>query len=303
MSVKLTEVAIADIVLRKELMPRKGISDAVVMDYKASLEFLPPILLGVDKDEDGKELLVLLDGWHRLKASEEENHKTIKAVVDKTIHPDNFRAAAARANKAHGRRLTADEKRTVARKLYLEENRDTDFIADVIGCSDRHARRLVESFEKAKRELYMMKAYKMSKKKNPETGKKFTVREVADSLDTPEFQVSKSAVGRWIKKMAKQTADAQIPEPEVIEIDYDAVASDDDADEEPEVVLPTKDLQKADEFIKSASEMTSAVQSIHKKASKLTYSKTTLDRIETVVTILKKEIENLENTLLDLSLA
>lgn len=295
-------MAIADIVLRKELMPRKGISDAVVMDYKASLEFLPPILLGVDKDEDGKALLILLDGWHRLKAFEEDGSKTIRAVVDKTIHPSNFRAAAARANKAHGRRLTADEKRTVARKLYLEENRDTDFIADVIGCSDRHARRLVESFEKAKRELYMMKAYKMSKKKNPETGKKFTVREVADSLDTPEFQVSKSAVGRWIKKVAKQMV-AKPEVAEVEEIDYDAVAADDAADEEPEVVLPTKDLQKADEFIKSASEMTSAVQSIHKKASKLTYSKKTLDRIETVVTILKKEIENLENTLLDLSLA
>ena len=295
-------MAIADIVLRKELMPRKGVSDAVVTDYKASLELLPPILLGVDKDEDGKELLVLLDGWHRLKAFEEERYETIRAVVDRAIHPSNFRAAAARANKAHGRRLTADEKRTVARKLYLEENRDNDFIADVIGCSDRHARRLVESFEAAKRELYMKKAYKLSKKQNPETGKKYTIREVAESLDSPEFQVSKSAAGRWIKKMAKQTSVE--PEREVEEIDYDAVAADeDDADEEPEIVLPAKDLQGADEFIKSASEMTSSVQSIHKKASKLTYSKKTIDRIETVVTILKKEIEKLENTLLDLSLA
>lgn len=300
MSVKITEVAIADIVLRKELMPRKGISDAVVMDYKASLELLPPILLGVDKDEDGKELLVLLDGWHRLKAHEEDGFETIRAVVDRTIAKEDFRAAAARANKAHGRRLTADEKRTVARKLYLEENRDTDFIADVIGCSDRHARRLVESFEKAKKELYMMRAFKLSKKKNPETGKKYTVREVADSLDSRDFPVSKSAAGRWIHKMAKQTVAE--PEPSgVEEIDYDAI--EDEADEEPEIVLPSKDLQGADEFIKSASEMASSVQSIHKKASKMTYSKKTLGRIETVVTILRKEIEKLENTLLDLSLA
>jgi len=287
-----TEVAISDIEKRKELMPRAGVSQQVVEDYRASLDFLPPITLGVDNGQ-----LVLLDGWHRLGAYEAEGKDTIPANIVDSIDPNNFFFESAKANKAHGRRLTAAEKRAVSRKLFLEENRSVTEIADATGISERHVRRLVESFNEAKKELAIEKAIKLSKKNSPATGKPHSVREIADILTDEGFDASKSSVGRWLK--SARADDEELDEEDQIGQGPEEDTTLEDLEEEEEVILPKKDLQDCKQFLSRVMDMITDVEGQMKKVRGVTYSKRTLNQIYQSVNTMHKKAAELADLALD----
>jgi len=282
------EIPIVEIVMRKKLMPRDGIKEAVVEDYRASIEFLPPIKLGID---DGQN--VLLDGWHRLLAYKAEGKKTIPAIVDSTIAPEDFYFEAAKANRAHGQRLTATEKRTVSRNLFLKENRSVAEISVATGISERHVRRLVESFNEARKELAREKAGKLAQKKNPDTGKKYTVREIAAILTDDGFDTTKSSVSRWLKD---DSAEAEEP---VIEAE---TVEDDDVEEEEEIQLPKRDKQSSAKFMTRMMETIEDVDLQMKKVKSLTYSAKTLDKIGQLSSTLMKKAADLNDLCLDMTM-
>ena len=282
-------IKISEIEKRKELMPRQGVSQQVVDDYRASIEFLPPIILGID---DGQ--LVLLDGWHRLQAYEEEGLEEIPAIINDKIEPADFYFESAKFNKAHGRRLTAAEKRTVSRNLFLEENRSVAEIADATGISERHVRRLVESFNEAKKELAIEKAVKMSQKDNPATGKPFSVREIASALSEEGFDASKSSVGRWLKGARAEADESDFGQSPEQDTELEAVTADDE-----EVTLPKKDKQDPAQFLSRVMEMITEIEQHQKKVASLTYSKKTLNRIYQSTNILSKKAAELADSTLD----
>lgn len=288
-----TEIPIEEIVMRKKLMPRDGIKEAVVEDYRASIEFLPPIKLGVD---DGQN--VLLDGWHRLLAYKAEGKKTILAIVDPTIAPEDFYFEAAKANRAHGQRLTATEKRTVSRNLFLKENRSIAEISVATGISERHVRRLVESFNEARKDLAREKAVKLKKRKNPDTGKNYSVREIAAILTDDGFDTTKSSVSRWLQedKWEKERAEKD----EVPELEAETV--DEDETEEDEIKLPKRDKQSCAQFITRMMETIEDVDLQMKKVRGLTYSAKTLDKIGQLSGTLMKKASELNDLCLDMTM-
>lgn len=283
----ITEIPIEEIVMRKKLMPRDGIKEAVVEDYRASIEFMPPIKLGV---EDGQN--VLLDGWHRLLAYKAEGKETIPAIVDPTIAPEDFFFEAAKANRAHGQRLTAAEKRAVSNRLFLQENRSVAEIAVATGISERHIRRLVVSFNEAKKELARERAGKLAQKKNPDTGKNYTVREIADILTDGGFETTKSSVSRWLR-------DAPAEEEEVPVLE---AVDDDEVEEEEEIQLPKRDKQSSAKFMTRMMETIEDVDLQMKKVKSLTYSAKTLDKIGQLSSTLVKKAAELNDLCLDMTM-
>lgn len=284
MAKQVVEIKIEKIEKRKELMPRSGISNAVIADYQASLELLPPITVAKNDDGNEKEY-VLIDGWHRLEAYDLEGLDSIDAIVV-DIEPDDFYFEAAKANARHGRRLSAAEKRKICARLYLQEDRDIKDIAEATGISERHVNRILEGFKKAKESLIEKKVLKAVEK-----GKSY--REIAD-----ELPVSKSTVGRIVGK-AKLEDKA---EPEEVEEEEEEQAEEgeeeDWEDELPD--LPEQDLEDPEPIIKSWNAAQDAAREAIKNAKALKYSESTIERMHTVAKNLEDLLTQTNDELLDL---
>jgi len=110
-----TKVKIKDIKIVKDLYPRFGLDTASVNSYRQDIENLPPILLTKD--------LILIDGFHRLTACQIEDYDEIDAEI-RDIEPGegniNILLEAIKLNSTHGKQLTLEEKRSLARTLYTQ---------------------------------------------------------------------------------------------------------------------------------------------------------------------------------------
>lgn len=111
------EVSIEAIHYDEEIYPRTaGIEWHTVLSYQQAMESgqkFPPIVL-TPRDEGG---YLIVDGWHRVRASEHLGMKAIKATV---LRPMSRKAAleeALRRNMAHGRPLTFQDKLEAYRRL------------------------------------------------------------------------------------------------------------------------------------------------------------------------------------------
>lgn len=117
------KVKIKNVKIVKELYPRFGLDTASLNNYRQNIENLPPIVLTKD--------LKLVDGYHRLNAYLIEGYDEIDAkIVD--IDPGegniNILLEAIKLNNTHGKQLTLEEKRSLARTLYTrpEANKLSD---------------------------------------------------------------------------------------------------------------------------------------------------------------------------------
>ena len=181
------EIKLDMITLRDDLRPRSIIDDDIVDEYRENIAFLPPILIAIDSAG-----YVLIDGWHRYRAHEEARRDTIMAILDNELKPEDFFFTAARANKAHGIRFDAWEKKNIAKRLFIKENRTAAEISDAVGCSVRHASELIRELAQEKKQ----EAIKLAKSLST-TG--YSQRDIADELVKRGFKASKSGVDRWLK--------------------------------------------------------------------------------------------------------
>lgn len=104
------QVKIDQIRLIKELYPRFELDNTAVNLYRTNLENLPPILVNQDH--------ILIDGYHRLVAHRIEQKETIEAEIINTSSDGDVLVEAIRRNSTHGKQLSYEEKKELARKLY-----------------------------------------------------------------------------------------------------------------------------------------------------------------------------------------
>ena len=71
------KIKISDIIIKRELMPREKLDEALVKTYAENIEMLPPITLNQEK--------ILIDGWHRIKAHEMVGETEIEYIIKETI--------------------------------------------------------------------------------------------------------------------------------------------------------------------------------------------------------------------------
>jgi uncharacterized ParB-like nuclease family protein len=193
MIMKPIEIALEKIDLAIAYMPRFVIDWSVVNEYEECIDDLPPILVAIGT---GAKPYVLIDGWHRFHAHEQAEHKTIMAFFDKKLKPEDFFFAAARSNKAHGIRFTANEKKKISQRLFMKENRSAAEISEAIGCSVRHASDLIQELAHEKK----AQAIKYARQQAND----YSVREIAEQLKGMGFKASKSSVSRWIQPAAEE---------------------------------------------------------------------------------------------------
>jgi transposase len=104
-------VAVEVVVFREDLYPRIDKSVVTVQKYAEDLTVLPPIEIN-QKDE-------LIDGWHRWTAHKKAKAETIAAVVTKTKSDADLLELAIERNATHGLQLSQDDKRDMARMIYV----------------------------------------------------------------------------------------------------------------------------------------------------------------------------------------
>lgn len=95
--------------VRDELMPRARLDQDAVESYKPIIDELPPI-------EVQRDTFVLIDGWHRLRATSEGHRDHVRIVEVDVSDRDLFRRAI-EANVGHGVALKQSERLAAARRL------------------------------------------------------------------------------------------------------------------------------------------------------------------------------------------
>lgn len=158
------------IVLRNELSPRAGVDKAVVAEYKAIWDALPPIM--VQKDS-----FVLIDGRHRFDAAD---GRDFVKVLEKDIPDSELIDAAFLENVRHGLRLKRKEHVEAARQYFLRHKRIANAaIADTCGV----ARNTVVQWRKAVDEE--TRRSKAIQEENAKAG--FTVPDNTNGMSPEEF--------------------------------------------------------------------------------------------------------------------
>jgi transcriptional regulator with XRE-family HTH domain len=128
---KVIKVRLDEINLDEDIYPRKTFSHKTVEHYAEALKggaVFPPIVVQKVRDnDDGKEKLICIDGWHRVTAYREYykdkdngNGKDVTVVdailwkdtiLDKTEYLEELRIESARMNLKHGDRLSQEDLR------------------------------------------------------------------------------------------------------------------------------------------------------------------------------------------------
>jgi transcriptional regulator with XRE-family HTH domain len=123
------KVRLDEINLDENIYPRKTFSHKTVEHYVEALKggaVFPPIVVQKVRDNDGKEKLICIDGWHRVTAYREyykdsNNVKDITTtmmidailwkdtILDKTECLEELRIESARMNLKHGDRLSQED--------------------------------------------------------------------------------------------------------------------------------------------------------------------------------------------------
>ncbi len=100
----------SQIIFREDLYPRFRPDPATIQNYSENLDQLPPIEVNQHHE--------LIDGYHRWKAYETEGVDEIEIQVSETKSEMEFLQLAIDRNAKHGRQLTVEEKKELAKRLY-----------------------------------------------------------------------------------------------------------------------------------------------------------------------------------------
>lgn len=145
----MTELAVTDVVFRKDLYPRIETDARKVDQYAEDLTVLPPIEVNQHNE--------LIDGWHRWTAHRKAGVATVPTVVTETTSDDHFLELAIRRNAQHGLQLSRDDKQDVARRIYnstplREREAKKADLASMLSVSERTVRDWLSRIDKDARE-------------------------------------------------------------------------------------------------------------------------------------------------------
>jgi hypothetical protein len=103
----LETIKTTEVVFREDLYPRFKPNPAVIQEYAANVELLPPI----EVDQHG----ILIDGYHRWKAYQTAGLEAIPRTVTEVRSEAELQMLAVERNAKHGQQLTVAEKQKYAR--------------------------------------------------------------------------------------------------------------------------------------------------------------------------------------------
>jgi hypothetical protein len=109
-------LSVGDVQFVKELYPRLRESDEVIARYRSSIDKLPPIVVARGR--------VLVDGYHRWKATQQENISDIEAEDLGNLTDIEIIKESIRRNSTHGHQLISSDKKRMADVLYRQGCRD-----------------------------------------------------------------------------------------------------------------------------------------------------------------------------------
>ena len=145
----MTELAVTDVVFRKDLYPRIETDARKVDQYAEDLTVLPPIEVNQHNE--------LIDGWHRWTAHRKAGVEVMTVVVTETTSDEAFLELAIRRNAAHGLQLSRDDKRDMAMRIYNStavrerETKKAD-LASMLSVSERTIRDWLSRIDKDAKE-------------------------------------------------------------------------------------------------------------------------------------------------------
>ena len=145
---RVVELGLGEVVADRELHPRVSLDRRLVEHYAQLIEEgveLPPVRVARKGDR-----YFLLDGFHRYHAHLRAGRATIRAVVCEVPEGEWFYHACL-WNSRHGKRLTPEDMRRAAEKLY-GQGYSTEEIARALGCSRRWANELLREVKERERE-------------------------------------------------------------------------------------------------------------------------------------------------------
>ncbi|MDG6027108.1 MAG: hypothetical protein E3K40_10470 [Candidatus Brocadia sp.] len=182
------------VVVREDLYPRTEKSTLTVQKYYENLEMLPPIEINQRHE--------LIDGWHRWTAHKKAGVKTIKAIITHTNSDRELLELAIERNATHGLQLSQEDKRDLARKIYIaveDKKRDETKakLIKLLSVSERTVRNWLSTIDKDAKESRDKKILSMWMAS-------YTQEEISDAVG-----LSRSQVGGILTESAKLPKSAE----------------------------------------------------------------------------------------------
>lgn len=138
------DIKVSDVVFREDLYPRIKHDATVVQKYADNLEVLPPIEVNQRNE--------LIDGFHRWTAHRKVEAKTIRATVTPTTSDAELIGLAIDRNAKHGLQLSQEDKRKLARQLYLAKTHDRSALKTLLSVSEKSLSNWLSDIDQAERE-------------------------------------------------------------------------------------------------------------------------------------------------------
>ncbi len=145
----MNELAITEVVFRKDLYPRLDTDAKKVDQYAEDLTVLPPIEVNQHNE--------LIDGWHRWTAHRKAKAESVPVVVTETTSDEHFLELAIRRNATHGLQLSREDKQDMARRIYnatpmRERESKKGDLASILSVSERTVRDWMSRIDKDAKE-------------------------------------------------------------------------------------------------------------------------------------------------------
>lgn len=191
---EIREIDVNKVVFRDDLYPRIEKSTSTVQKYAEDLEVLPPIEINQRNE--------LIDGWHRWTAHKKAEVKIIKALITYTDSDRQLLELSIERNAAHGLQLSQQDKRDLARKIYIgvpDKKRDETKarLAKLLSVSERTVRNWLSSIDQDIKESRDKKIFNMWLSCH-------TQEEIADAVG-----ISRSQIGEIVSKSEKLPKSAE----------------------------------------------------------------------------------------------
>jgi transcriptional regulator with XRE-family HTH domain len=152
------ELAVESIIFREDLYPRIERSPITVQKYAEDLEVLPPIEVNQHYE--------LIDGWHRWTAHRKREAATIRATITPTASNEELLELAIERNATHGLQLSQEDKRDMARRIYLstpmeKQGPKKQRLARILSVSERTVREWLSRIDKDAKEARNKRIFEM----------------------------------------------------------------------------------------------------------------------------------------------
>lgn len=165
-----------DIKFREDLYPRIKKDAALVQQYAATLDVLPPVEVNQHNE--------LIDGWHRWTAHKKNEVKDITVIVTETASDMAFLSLAIRRNSAFGKQLTDGDKKSMAIRLYhAGEGLEKPEIAETLSITLQWLNRMLSDVDKTLREQRKQRIFDMWLAC-------YTSEEIAEAIDEPRRTIA-----------------------------------------------------------------------------------------------------------------